>query len=231
MCFTWPKYLQLTLTKYSSVQPRLNHTWDDIEARLKSKGSTPELIDNFRRCIEFHTFAAHGLLVGVFMVDQALELLNPPEGEKIYAVCETTKCLPDALQVIAHCTTGNHRLRVIPIGKFAITVNGPADAPYVNGIRVFVDGDKIERYPTFALWYTKDPLFDPRTRGIALIDEIIDAGRDFISWERVRVKVPQKWPWKSAICSICGEMVPDHMLVSGACADCRSQSYYEKVAY
>jgi formylmethanofuran dehydrogenase subunit E len=219
------------LTKHLSVQPRLNHTWEDIEARLESKGSPPGLIEDFKRCIDFHTFAAPGLLVGVFMVDQALELLNPPEGEKIYAVCETTKCLPDALQVIAHCTTGNHRLRVIPIGKFAITMNGPADSPYVNGIRVFVDGDKIERYPTFALWYTKDPLFDPRTRGIDLIDEVIDAGRDLLSHERVRVKVPQKWPWKSAICSICGEMVPDNLLVDGACTDCRSQSYYEKVAY
>ena len=110
-------------------------------------------------------------------------------------------------------------------------MNGPADAPHVNGFRVFVDGDKIERYPTFALWYTKDPLFDPRTRGLDLIDEIIDAERDMLSWERVRVKVPQKWPWKSAVCSICGEMVPDNLLVDGACSDCRSQSYYEKIAY
>lgn len=159
------------MTIYISVQPRLNHTWEDIEARLESKGSPPpELIDNFHRCIDFHTFAAPGLLVGgVYMVDYALELLeSPPRGKKIYAVCETTKCLPDALQVIAHCTTGNHRLRVLPIGKFALTVNGPADAPYVNGTRVFVDGAKIERYPTFALWYTKDPLFDPRTGGVSI---------------------------------------------------------------
>ncbi len=165
------------------VQPRLNHTWEDIEARLREKGTSPELIENFRRCIEFHTYPAPGLLVGVYMVDYALELLKPPEGKKIYAVCETTKCLPDALQVMAHCTTGNHRLRVIPIGKFAITLNGPADAPYVNGVRVFVDGDKMQR----------------------------------------------KLPWKSAVCSICGEIVPDNMLVNGVCSDCRSQSYYEKV--
>lgn len=231
MWFTDPKCLQPTLTKYLSVQPRLNHTWEDIEARLESRGSSPELIEDFKRCIDFHTFAAPGLLVGVFMVDYAMELLDVPRGEKIYGVCESKKCLPDALQVVAHCTIGNNRLRVIPIGKFAITMNGPADAPYVNGIRVFVDGDKIERYPTFALWYTKDPLFDPRTRGIDLIDEVIDAGRDMLSCERVRVKVPQKWPWKSAICSICGEMVPDNLLVDGACSDCRSQSYYEKVAY
>ncbi|NLB01203.1 MAG: formylmethanofuran dehydrogenase [Methanomicrobiales archaeon] len=213
------------------MQPRLNHTWEDIEARLESRGSSPELIGDFKRCIDFHTFAAPGLLIGVFMVDYAMELLEFTRGEKIYAVCETTKCLPDALQVVAHCTTGNHRLRVIPIGKFAITMNGPADAPYVNGLRVFVDGEKIGKYPTFALWYTKDPLFDPRTRGIDLIDEVIDSGRDILSFERVRVKVPQKWPWKSAICTICGEMVPDNLLVDGACTDCRSQSYYEKVAY
>jgi len=76
------------------VQPRLNHTWDDIEARLKSKGSSPELIEHFRNCIDFHTFAAPGLLVGVFMVDYALELLEASGGERVYAVCETTKCLP-----------------------------------------------------------------------------------------------------------------------------------------
>jgi formylmethanofuran dehydrogenase subunit E len=219
------------LTKQIPVQPRLNHTWEDIKTRLESRGTSPELMEDFRRCIDFHTFAAPGLLVGVYMVDYALELLKIPRGKKIYAVCETTKCLPDPLQVMAHCTTGNHRLRVLPIGKFAITMNGPADAPYVNGIRVSLDGDKIERYPTFALWYTKDPLFDPRTRGNDLIDEIIGAGRDFLTAERVRVKVPQKWPWKSAVCSICGEMVPDNLLVNGACSDCRSQSYYEKVAY
>lgn len=189
------------------------------------------MIENFKHCIDFHTFAAPGLLVGVYMVDYALELLKSPPGEKIYAVCETTKCLPDALQVIAHSTTGNHRLRVLPIGKFALTVNGPADTPHVNGFRIFVDGDKIGEFPTFALWYTKDPLFDPRTRGIDLIDEIIDAERDMLSCERVRVKVPQKWPWRSAICSICGEMVPDNLLIDGACSDCRSQSYYEKIAY
>lgn len=219
------------MTKQIPVQPRLNHTWEDIKTRLESRGTSPELMEDFRRCIDFHTFAAPGLLVGVYMVDYALELLKIPRGKKIYAVCETTKCLPDPLQVMAHCTTGNHRLRVLPIGKFAITMNGPADAPYVNGIRVSLDGDKIERYPTFALWYTKDPLFDPRTRGNDLIDEIIGAGRDFLTAERVRVKVPQKWPWKSAVCSICGEMVPDNLLVNGACSDCRSQSYYEKVAY
>lgn len=219
------------MTKQIPVQPRLNHTWEDIKTRLESRGTSPELMEDFRRCIDFHTFAAPGLLVGVYMVDYALELLKIPRGKKIYAVCETTKCLPDPLQVMAHCTTGNHRLRVLPIGKFAITMNGPADAPYVNGIRVSLDGDKIERYPTFALWYTKDPLFDPRTRGNDLIDEIIGAGRDFLTAEWVRVKVPQKWPWKSAVCSICGEMVPDNLLVNGACSDCRSQSYYEKVAY
>lgn len=166
------------------MQPRLNHTWDDIEARLKSKGSSPELIEHFRRCIDFHTFAAPGLLVGVFMVDYALELLEVSDDERVYAVCETTKCLPDALQTIAHCTIGNNRLRVLPIGKFAITVNRPAETPLVDGVRVFVDGEKIDRYPTFASWHTKDPFFDPRTRGTVLIDEIIDAGRDLLSHER-----------------------------------------------
>ena len=35
------------------------------------------------------------------MVDYALELLDATTEEKLFAVCETPKCLPDAPQVIA----------------------------------------------------------------------------------------------------------------------------------
>jgi len=110
-------------------------------------------------------------------------------------------------------------------------MNRPAETPLVDGIRVFVDGEKSRQVSDVCALVYQDPLFDPRTRGTALIDELIDAGRDILSNEWVRVKVPMKQPWRSAICTICGEMVPDNLLVSGACADCRSQSYFEKTAY
>jgi formylmethanofuran dehydrogenase subunit E len=218
------------MIKYHGMQPRrMNHTRYDIEAKIDSCGFNAELKDQFMRSIDLHTYAAPGLLMGVFMVDYAMELLGASTKEKLYAVCETYKCLPDSLQAIAHCTVGNHRLRVIPIGKFAITMNRPSEDPFVEGVRVYVDGGKITRFQCLMAWFTKDPSFDPRLMGPTLIDEIFQARRDILSYEWVRVKVPRKLPWQSAVCSICGEMVPSALLSDGVCSDCRSRSYYELV--
>jgi formylmethanofuran dehydrogenase subunit E len=62
-----------------------------------------------------------------------------------------------------------------------------------------------------------------------LIDEILRAGRDILSFQRVRVRVPLKDPWKSVPCRSCGEMVPDSMLEGKICRGCGSLSYYEVV--
>jgi formylmethanofuran dehydrogenase subunit E len=219
------------IDQIACVQPRrLNHTWADIEAKIDQQGLDSELKESFRRSVEFHDYAAPGLLIGVFMVDYALELLGASADEKLYSVCETYKCLPDPLQVMVHCTIGNHRLRVIPIGKFAITMNRPSNDPSIAGVRVFIDGDKIEDYPTLAAWFTKDPCFDPRYMGPTLIAEIFQARRDILSYEWVLVKVPHRSSWKAAVCPLCGEMVPDDLLIDGICSDCRSKSYYEKTA-
>jgi len=182
----------------------------------------------FERCIDFHTYPAPGLLIGVFMVDYAVELLGAVPGEKLYAVSETNKCAPDPLQVILNCTSGNHRLRIIPIGKFAITVNRPSAEPFTDGIRVFVDPGKIDRYPVIKTWFTNDPSFSKKTMGQHLVDEIFFAGRDILSAEKVRVQVTPKQQWQSARCRVCGETVPEEMLEQGVCRGCGSMAYYER---
>ncbi|MDD5419710.1 MAG: FmdE family protein [Methanomicrobiaceae archaeon] len=182
----------------------------------------------FERCIDFHTYPAPGLLIGVFMVDYAVELLGAVPGEKLYAVSETNKCAPDPLQVILNCTSGNHRLRIIPIGKFAITVNRPSAEPFTDGIRVFVDPGKIDRYPVIKTWFTNDPSFGKKTMGQHLVDEIFFAGRDILSAEKVRVQVTPKQQWQSARCRVCGETVPEEMLEQGVCRGCGSMAYYER---
>ncbi|RXE56613.1 formylmethanofuran dehydrogenase [Methanoculleus taiwanensis] len=197
---------------------------------MEENGLSPDLRDDFRRSIAFHTYPAPGLLIGVFMVDYALELLSATRGEKLYAVSETPKCLPDPLQVIAYCTAGNHRLRILPIGKFAITVNWPSDGPEAEGVRVFLDEEKMKRYPVFDLWYAHDPAFDKKSMGGKLLDEIFEAQRDVLSYERVRIDVTAKQPWKSERCSVCGEMIPDFMLLDGVCFTCSDRSYFTVLA-
>ncbi len=106
-------------------------------------GVSPQLRDQVLQCVAFHTYPAPGVLIGAFMADYARELLGAGPDQKLYAVCETPKCLPDAIQVIARCTTGNQRLRVLPIGKFAMTLNTGSDRETADAVRVCVDLNKL----------------------------------------------------------------------------------------
>lgn len=201
----------------------------DIPSLMDAHSISPLLQEYFERCIDFHTYPAPGLLIGVFMVDYALELVGADCGEKLYAVCETHKCAPDPLQVILHCTYGNHRLRVIPMGRFAMTLNRPSSEHSIEGIRVFIDPGKIEKFPLIKAWFSNDPSFNQRLQAVPLIDEIFKAGRDILSAERVRVKVTPKQKWKSGKCRVCGEMVPQDLLEKDVCIGCGPNVYYERV--
>lgn len=179
-------------------------------------------------CVKFHTFPAAGLLLGVFMVDLALEKLGAKPGDRLYAVSESPKCLPDAVQVITHCTYGNHRLRIIDTGRFSITINRFSEGKTAPGVRVYVDAKKLSAYPTLKAWYTNDPSYKGGVDGKDLLEEIIEAGRRILSWEPVNVKFTPKQKWNSARCSSCGEMVPSNTLENGVCRACGSMAYYEK---
>jgi formylmethanofuran dehydrogenase subunit E len=208
------------------------HKYPDekLKAVMDTHHISPLLQDQVQQLSAFHTYAAPGVLIGAFMVDYALELLRVNPDEKLYGVCETPKCLPDALQVIAHTTTGNNRLRVIPIGKFAITLNGPSDRETAEAIRVYVDLKKLKKYPTMDIWYANSPAYDKHTMKDQLQDEIFRAGRDILSFEKVRVRVNTKKKWKSITCPGCGETVPDYLVVDGHCGACGPMKYYEAIS-
>jgi formylmethanofuran dehydrogenase subunit E len=205
-----------------SISPR------ELEAVMDKWGTEGRVKEYVRRCVSFHSFAPPGLLIGVFMVDLAFEKLGAPQGSKVYAVAETRKCAPDAVQVITHATIGNSRLRIIETGKFAITLNEPSAVNSARGIRVYVDADKIRRYPTLNLWYTNDPDYVSVPNKDAIYDEILGAGRGILSWERVQVHVPQKPQWAAVMCTVCGEMVPDFLADNEICRTCLTGAYYEK---
>ncbi|MEN6395879.1 MAG: formylmethanofuran dehydrogenase subunit E family protein [Methanoregula sp.] len=181
------------------------------------------------RCAEFHSSPAPGLLIGVFMVDYALELLGASPADKLYGVCETPKCMPDAPQVIAHITTGNGRLKVLPIGRFALTMNRASIDPTVEGVRVYVDLEKIKQFPVIDSWFNNCAEFNKYTMGVTLQEEIFKTGRKYLSYERVKVPVTFKEAWKPVTCPSCGETVPDFMVVDGKCGACGPMKYYEKI--
>src|SRR5512145_1479701 len=133
---------------------------EKVKAMMDAHHIGPVLQERILSLSAFHMYAAPGILIGAFMVDYALELLGASPEEKLYGVCETPKCLPDALQVITHCTTGNSRLKVVPIGKFAVTINRGSDNDSAEAVRVYVDLQKMKKYPTLDMWYANSPAFD-----------------------------------------------------------------------
>jgi len=202
---------------------------DALKASMEREGVSPALREEILCLAEFHTYPAPGVLIGAFMVDYGLELLGVSKGQKLYGVCETPKCLPDALQVLAHITIGNNRLKIVPIGKFAITLNLPSEDAMADAVRVYVDKAKLKKYPTVDLWYTNSPAFDKKSMKGQLLDEIFRAGRDILSSERVRVTVKKKGKWSSVTCPCCGETVPDYLMEGDRCGACGSMKYYERI--
>jgi|GEM_PF-102849 len=206
-----------------------HHHGEDFDARLSACGVAEPVRTYLSRCAQFHSSPAPGLLIGAFMVDYALELLGANPEEKLFSVCETPKCLPDAPQVITHGTTGNGRLKVLPIGRFALTLNRASDKATADAVRVYVDLEKIRQFPIIDAWFANSPTFSKHTQGNALQEQIFMAGRKFLSYEKVRVPVTFREPWQPVKCPSCGETVPDYMAVDGKCGACGSMKYYEKI--
>lgn len=200
-----------------------------MAALMKRLGLDPRIQEYVTRSIRFHTHAAPGVIISVFMVDLALEILAARPGEHLYATCETKKCAPDPLQILLGCTTGNKRLKVLPLGRFAFTLNRPSDGPTTEGVRVFVDPKKLAAFPTIQAWYTHAKDFDKKGQDDALYEEIFRGGRKILSHEKVRLEVPPKGEWDSATCSCCGEMVPADLLEGNICRGCGSMAYYEEI--
>jgi formylmethanofuran dehydrogenase subunit E len=169
----------------------------------------------------FHGSLAPGLVIGGFMVDLALK--NLPEGEFFDAICETPVCLPDAVQLLTPCTIGNGWLNVFNFGRFAVTLYDKSGG---QGIRVYLDMDKLESWPEVKNWYMKLKTKKEQDFDL-LMSQIKEAGHGLLSMQTVYVE-PKKLQRPKlgpvAVCSACGEAYP---LRDGAqCRACAGESPY-----
>lgn len=200
----------------------------DLDLLMEDCGVDGRVQGYIRRCVAFHTFPAAGLLIAAFMVDLALEKLGAKPGEKLYAVSETHKCAPDALQVIIGATMGNHRLRLVNTGRYALAINRFSEGTAADGVRVHVDARRMSKYPVLHQWYTNDPAYKGGVSGQKLLEEILCAGRDILAWEPVKVRFEPKEKWASRTCPSCGEMAPEKTFEGDVCSGCGSKAYYDK---
>lgn len=195
----------------------------ELESRIETVSTTtigPYTFDEYLdRVRAFHGHTAPGVVVGGFMVDLALK--NLPKGEFFDALCETPTCLPDAVQLLTPCTVGNGWLKVVNLGRYALTLYEKFGG---EGVRVFVDAAKIESWPELKTWYynlkpKREQDFD------RLMAEIRDAGAGICSMKRVWldpdfIKARRRKGFR--ICVICGEAYP---LADGAiCRGCQGDA-------
>jgi formylmethanofuran dehydrogenase subunit E len=163
----------------------------------------------FRKYVDlvtsFHGYAAPGVIIGGFMVNLAYRCL--PEEGLFDALCETSKCLPDAIQLLTPCTAGNGWLTVVNIGRFALSLY---DKKTGKGIRVFIDPAKINEWPELKTWFFKLKQKKEQDHS-RLIVEIKEAGADICDFQTI--KVADRFLKKSyrkgfVICPGCGEAYP-----------------------
>ncbi len=178
--------------------------------------------DEFVSAVEaFHGYRAPGLIMGGFMVDLALSRM--PEGILFEAVSETRNCLPDAIQLLTPCTTGNGWMKVLNLGRYALSLY---DKHTGEGVRIFIDAAKVRAWSEIEAWFFKLKGKNEQDEEL-LLSQIKEAGRDIYGVEPIRIQPQFLTKYHKAgvtVCSLCGEPYP---LEDGAiCRGCQGEAPY-----
>jgi len=169
----------------------------------------------------FHCYAAPGLIIGGRMVDMALEQL--PKDILFDAISETSHCLPDAVQLLTLCTTGNGWMKIVNLDRFALILY---DKITGNGIRVFVNSASLNSWPEIKTWFYKlKP--KPEQNTPLLREQICAAGSSIFSTQTVQIKpqwMEHRMLGKTIDCPLCGESYPEKY--GPICRGCQGEAPY-----
>jgi len=173
----------------------------------------------------FHGHAAPGMIIGGIMVDKALN--NRPAGEFFDAICETASCLPDAVQLLTPCTVGNGWLRIVNVGRYAVTLYEKYEG---EGVRVYLDASTLDPWPAIREWFLKlKPKKEQDSK--TLYEQIRTAGADLCKVQRVRINprfIGKHSKGSIAFCPSCGEAYP--LKDGGICRGCGDDNPYTEIA-
>jgi len=167
---------------------------------------TPRSLENYENLIvDFHGSLAPGLLIGCAMIE--LATVHLPPGELFDVICETDKCLPDAVQLLTPCTTGNGWLKVLAAGRFALTFYEKRTG---EAVRVYLDRRKLDEWPEIRSWFLKSKPKCEQDKERLLAD-IRRAGTSVLSIQRGRVDTGTFARRKGdgiVVCPTCDEAYP-----------------------
>jgi len=174
-----------------------------------------------RRAKSFHGHVAPGVVIGGFMVHLARSRM--PEGLLFDVISETPACLPDAVQLLTPCTVGNGWLKIINLGRFALSLY---DKHVGNGFRVFLAPEKLEKWPELNAWFFKlKPKKEQSLENI--LSQIKQAGVEICGVCPIQIKpefLKKRDKGKIGICLSCGEAYP--LNDGNVCLACQGNSPY-----
>jgi formylmethanofuran dehydrogenase subunit E len=185
---------------------------------------TPYTFDEYiHRTRRFHGYAAPGLILGGKMVSLALDRLD--ESILFDSVCETAFCLPDAIQMLTLCTMGNGWLKVVPLGRFALSLYDKFNG---NGFRVHIDSARINAWPEIKAWFYK---LKPKAEqdNDRLHEEMATAGDNLFSVQAIRMQpafLEKREVGPTADCPICHEAYP--VRHGRICRGCQGSAPYRQ---
>jgi len=181
-----------------------------------------ELFDEFfEATAHFHGYPAPGVILGCYMVEMAKACI--PDDILFEAMCETSWCLPDAVQLRTPCTIGNGWMKIFNLGLYAVSL---FDKFTGEGVRIFVDGGKLGAFDEIANWLLKlKPKVEQNSE--RLRQQIRDSHHLICSRETVKVR-PEHLIKRSkgpiAICPLCREAYP--LKHGEICRQCQGDSPY-----
>jgi formylmethanofuran dehydrogenase subunit E len=179
-------------------------------------------LQNYLQLVQsFHGHVAPGVIVGGFMVHLARARI--PEGVLFDAICETPVCLPDAIQLLTPCTVGNGWVKIINLGRFALSLY---DKDQGNGFRVFLDPNKLDDWSEIRTWFLKlKPKAEQNME--LLIAQIKKAGETLCGIHPVRIQrglLKKQKRGEIVVCPGCQEAYPARD--GEVCRGCQGESPY-----
>lgn len=175
-----------------------------------------------------HGHLAPGVALGLRMSELALSRLNLSKGDKhLLGVCETSRCLADAVQAATGCTLGHGNAVVEDYGKLAVTI---ADSRNSHGIRVSLSGKASGISPLMEKWMMRQgKLAKDEEKALGYL--LLEANESCFDVQEVKVHVGQKFENSQITrCEGCGELIPAKLSIKLGekryCKPCAGEGYY-----
>lgn len=170
-----------------------------------------------------HGHLAPGIALGLRMCEIALERAGFVRGNKhLIGICETQRCLADAMQAATGCTLGHGSAFVEDYGKLALSI---ADSRTGLGVRVSLQEKAHQASSLFEKWMMWLGKLSKREEELGR--ELLCLEEQWFKVEEIQVNRSQRFESSRIIsCWDCGDAVPESLSVDGRCRVCAGEAYY-----